>query len=64
MAIVSTHWAWPSCKGMWTVLRRGRQFPSEGSKSMDAPAESQGHLLGILGSEGREMGTTGAPNVC
>ena len=64
MAIVSIHWAWPSCEGMWTALRRRRQSPSDGSESADGLAESQGHLLGMLGSEGREMGTAGAPNVC
>ena len=57
VTIASTHWAWPSCKGVWTALRRRRQFPLGGSKSVDTPAESQGHLLGMLGSEGREMGT-------
>ena len=61
VAIVSTHWAWPSCEGVWTALRRRRQFPSGGSESVDAPVESQGHLLGTLGSEGRETGTRDAP---
>ena len=28
---------------------------------MGAPAESQDHLLGMLGSEGRETGTRDAP---
>ena len=49
---------------MWTALRRRRQSSSEGSERADAQAESQGHLLGMPGSEGREMGSLGAPNVC
>ena len=58
---LSTHWAWPSCEGMWTALRRRRQSPLGGSESMDDPAESLGHFSGMLGNEGREMGTAGAP---
>ena len=61
VAIVSTHWAWPSYKGVWTALRRRRQFPLGGSESVDAPAESQGHLLGMVGNEEKEMGIVGAP---